>query len=127
MELLRKKDNPENKVLSSHEYLSDRTSISKAMFLVINLFAKPCKAEIKLNYNNDKRLRKVIFSVLDLILVCPFDNSAFDDIFFFLFFQYTVAMMGYGPEDKSTVLELTYNYGVKEYTKGNAYAQVSCT
>lgn len=34
--------------------------------------------------------------------------------------------MGYGPEDKSAVLELTYNYGVKEYEKGNAYAQVAC-
>lgn len=33
-------------------------------------------------------------------------------------------MMGYGPEDKSAVLELTYNYGVTEYEKGNAYAQV---
>ena len=38
--------------------------------------------------------------------------------------QYTVAMMGYGPEEKNAVLELTYNYGVSEYTKGNAYAQV---
>jgi lactoylglutathione lyase len=34
-------------------------------------------------------------------------------------------MLGYGPEDKSAVLELTYNYGVTEYDKGNAYAQVS--
>jgi hypothetical protein len=33
-------------------------------------------------------------------------------------------MMGYGPEDKNAVLELTYNYGVTEYEKGNAYAQV---
>lgn len=32
--------------------------------------------------------------------------------------------MGYGPEDKNAVLELTYNYGVTEYDKGNAYAQV---
>lgn len=40
-------------------------------------------------------------------------------------FQCTVAMMGYGPEDKSTVLELMYNYGVHEYDKGNGYAQVS--
>lgn len=32
--------------------------------------------------------------------------------------------MGYGPEDRSTVLELTYNYGVTEYDKGNGYAQV---
>lgn len=39
--------------------------------------------------------------------------------------QYTIAMMGYGPEDKNAVLELTYNYGVTEYDKGNAYAQVN--
>lgn len=32
--------------------------------------------------------------------------------------------MGYGPEDKNVVVELTYNYGVKEYDKGNGYAQV---
>ncbi|XP_020572271.1 probable lactoylglutathione lyase, chloroplastic [Phalaenopsis equestris] len=40
-------------------------------------------------------------------------------------YKYTIAMMGYGPEDKSAVLELTYNYGVKEYDKGNAYAQIA--
>ncbi|KAH0919656.1 hypothetical protein HID58_027316 [Brassica napus] len=39
--------------------------------------------------------------------------------------QYTIAMMGYGPEDKTAVLELTYNYGVTEYDKGNAYAQIA--
>lgn len=39
--------------------------------------------------------------------------------------QYTLAMMGYADEYETTVLELTYNYGVTEYTKGNAYAQVS--
>ncbi|AQK69843.1 putative lactoylglutathione lyase chloroplastic [Zea mays] len=39
-------------------------------------------------------------------------------------YKYTVAMMGYGPEDKDAVLELTYNYGVTEYAKGNAYAQI---
>ena len=39
--------------------------------------------------------------------------------------QYTVAMIGYDDEYKSTVIELTYNYGVSEYTKGNAYAQVT--
>jgi hypothetical protein len=33
-------------------------------------------------------------------------------------------MMGYDDEDKTTVIELTYNYGVTEYSKGNAYAQV---
>ncbi|KAK9148682.1 hypothetical protein Scep_007439 [Stephania cephalantha] len=40
-------------------------------------------------------------------------------------YKYTIAMMGYGPEDKNAVLELTYNYGVTEYTKGNAYAQIA--
>ncbi|KAM3401771.1 hypothetical protein ACQJBY_006039 [Aegilops geniculata] len=40
-------------------------------------------------------------------------------------YKYTIAMMGYGPEDKHAVLELTYNYGVKEYDKGNAYAQIA--
>ncbi|XP_010925911.1 probable lactoylglutathione lyase, chloroplastic isoform X1 [Elaeis guineensis] len=39
--------------------------------------------------------------------------------------KYTIAMMGYGPEDKNTVLELSYNYGVKKYDKGNAYAQIA--
>ncbi|XP_020266662.1 probable lactoylglutathione lyase, chloroplastic [Asparagus officinalis] len=39
--------------------------------------------------------------------------------------QVYIAMMGYGPEDRSAVLELTYNYGVKEYDKDNAYAQIS--
>lgn len=40
-------------------------------------------------------------------------------------FKYTVALLGYGEEDESTVLELTYNYGVTEYSKGTAYAQIA--
>ncbi|KAL5786236.1 hypothetical protein ACOSQ2_008628 [Xanthoceras sorbifolium] len=40
-------------------------------------------------------------------------------------YKYTIAMMGYGPEDKNAVLELTYNYGVSEYDKGNGYAQIA--
>ncbi|KAL6843367.1 hypothetical protein ACP4OV_027080 [Aristida adscensionis] len=40
-------------------------------------------------------------------------------------YKYTIAMLGYADEDKTTVLELTYNYGVTEYSKGNAYAQVA--
>jgi lactoylglutathione lyase len=39
--------------------------------------------------------------------------------------KYTLAMMGYADEYETTVLELTYNYGVTEYEKGNAYAQVA--
>ncbi|KAK6126882.1 hypothetical protein DH2020_039377 [Rehmannia glutinosa] len=40
-------------------------------------------------------------------------------------YKYTIAMMGYGPEDKNAVMELTYNYGVTEYDKGNSYAQIA--
>lgn len=38
--------------------------------------------------------------------------------------QFAKAIMGYGPEDNNAVLELTYNYGVREYDKGNGYGQV---
>ncbi|KAJ8531346.1 hypothetical protein K7X08_026780 [Anisodus acutangulus] len=37
----------------------------------------------------------------------------------------TIAIMGYGPEDKNAVLELTYVYGVKSYDKGNGYGQIA--
>ncbi|KAL8489756.1 hypothetical protein ACS0TY_025588 [Phlomoides rotata] len=40
-------------------------------------------------------------------------------------YKYTIAMLGYGPEDKNTVMELTYNYGVTKYDTGNAYAQIA--
>ncbi|XP_056159693.1 lactoylglutathione lyase GLX1-like [Syzygium oleosum] len=40
-------------------------------------------------------------------------------------YKYTLAMMGYADEYETTVVELTYNYGVTEYTKGNAYAQLA--
>ena len=33
-------------------------------------------------------------------------------------------MVGYGPEDDHFVVELTYNYGIKEYKLGNDF-QVS--
>lgn len=39
--------------------------------------------------------------------------------------KHTTAIMGYGPEDKNAVLELMYHYGVKEYDKGNGYAQIA--
>lgn len=40
-------------------------------------------------------------------------------------FQNTVAVLGYGPEANGPVLELTYNYGVTNYDKGNGYTQVN--
>jgi len=40
--------------------------------------------------------------------------------------KYTLAMVGYGDDEmKTTVLELTYNYGVTEYSKGTGYAQIA--
>lgn len=30
-------------------------------------------------------------------------------------------MVGYGPEDDHFVVELTYNYGIKHYNKGNDF------
>lgn len=40
-------------------------------------------------------------------------------------YKYTIAILGYAEENQTTILELTYNYGVTEYTKGNAYAQIA--
>lgn len=40
-------------------------------------------------------------------------------------YKYTLAFMGYGPEESSCVFELTYNYGRTDYTKGNGYGQVA--
>lgn len=34
-------------------------------------------------------------------------------------------MVGYGKEDSHFVVELTYNYGIKAYAKGNDF-QVNC-
>lgn len=39
--------------------------------------------------------------------------------------QYTLVFLGYEEESKSGVLELTYNYGVTEYTIGNAYGHIA--
>ncbi|GAU18397.1 hypothetical protein TSUD_202860 [Trifolium subterraneum] len=39
--------------------------------------------------------------------------------------KYTIAILGYGEEEETTVLELTYNYGVTEYSKGTGYAQIA--
>ena len=40
-------------------------------------------------------------------------------------YKYTLAFLGYGPEESSTVFELTYNYGKTTYDRGGAYAQVA--
>ncbi|GAX75356.1 hypothetical protein CEUSTIGMA_g2800.t1 [Chlamydomonas eustigma] len=40
-------------------------------------------------------------------------------------YKYTLGFMGYGPEEISAVIELTYNYGTSSYIKGNAFSQVA--
>ncbi|MGR6981338.1 lactoylglutathione lyase [Testudinibacter sp. P27/CKL/0425] len=40
-------------------------------------------------------------------------------------YQYTLVFLGYDDEDKSAVLELTYNWGVEQYELGNAYGHIA--
>src|SRR5689334_7998855 len=39
--------------------------------------------------------------------------------------KYTLAFVGYDTEDRSAVLELTYNYGVDKYDLGAAYGHIA--
>ena len=39
--------------------------------------------------------------------------------------KYTLAFVGYGPEDTQSVIELTYNYGVDKYDLGNAFGHLA--
>jgi lactoylglutathione lyase len=39
--------------------------------------------------------------------------------------KYSLAFVGYDDEDKTAVLELTYNYGVGKYELGTAYGHVA--
>jgi lactoylglutathione lyase len=39
--------------------------------------------------------------------------------------KYSLAFVGYDSEDRSAVLELTYNYGVERYDLGSAYGHVA--
>lgn len=39
--------------------------------------------------------------------------------------KFTLAFIGYGGEEDTTVLELTYNYGVEKYDLGNAYGHIA--
>ncbi|TNH03400.1 lactoylglutathione lyase [Testudinibacter sp. TR-2022] len=40
-------------------------------------------------------------------------------------YRYTLVFLGYDDEDKSAVLELTYNWGVTEYELGTAYGHIA--
>ena len=39
--------------------------------------------------------------------------------------KFTLAFLGYGPEDTHPAIELTYNYGVASYELGTAYGHVA--
>ena len=39
--------------------------------------------------------------------------------------EFTLAFVGYGPEESNTVLELTYNYGKASYEIGTAYGHIA--
>ena len=39
--------------------------------------------------------------------------------------KYSLAFVGYDTEEASSVLELTYNYGVERYDMGGAYGHVA--
>jgi lactoylglutathione lyase len=39
--------------------------------------------------------------------------------------KFTLAFLGYGPEETHPAIELTYNYGVSSYELGTAYGHVA--
>jgi lactoylglutathione lyase len=39
--------------------------------------------------------------------------------------KFTLAFLGYGDEASSTVLELTYNWGVNKYSHGNGFGHIA--
>lgn len=39
--------------------------------------------------------------------------------------KFTLAFLGYGPEESHTVLELTHNWEVESYELGNAYGHIA--
>jgi len=39
--------------------------------------------------------------------------------------KYTLAFLGYGPEDTHPAIELTYNYGVASYELGTGYGHIA--
>ncbi|MGC9492155.1 lactoylglutathione lyase [Vibrio genomosp. F10] len=40
-------------------------------------------------------------------------------------YEYTLAFLGFGDESQGSVIELTYNWGTKEYDLGNAFGHIA--
>lgn len=53
---------------------------------------------------------------LGMSLIRQFDNPAK---------EYQLSFMGFGPEERDAVIELTYNYGVSHYEKGRAFGHIA--
>lgn len=89
-------------------------TIDRPEYKVVNpLFTKHYYYLSSMFMNESLAPSSIYKALLNLPLFCVASNL-----------QYTIAILGYAEEDQTTILELTYNYGVTEYTKGNAYAQV---
>lgn len=39
--------------------------------------------------------------------------------------DFTLAFLGYGQESESTVIELTYNWGVEQYDRGSGFGHIA--
>ena len=51
----------------------------------------------------------ICMKIMCLLLCSPYDG------------KWSKTMIGYGPEDNHFVMELTYNYGIKQYKRGNDF------
>lgn len=40
-------------------------------------------------------------------------------------YKYSIAFLGYNDENKGTVIELTYNWGVENYSQGTAFGHIA--
>eukprot|EP00798_Chlamydomonas_sp_ICE-L_P013844 gene13844-19766_t len=68
-----------------------------------------------LRVDNFQESIKFYEEVLGMNLIRTRDNTEY---------KYMLAFMGYGPEESSCVMELTWNYEGSDYTKGNSYEYV---
>ena len=73
-------------------------------------------AQVMLRVTDLDRAVKFYTEVLGMKLLRMRENEEY---------KYTLAFLGYGPEEDSCVFELTYNWGTTEYDLGKAYAQVA--
>lgn len=69
-----------------------------------------------LRVGNLERSIKFYQDVLGMRLLRSSENSEY---------KYSLAFMGYDDEDKSAVIELTYNWDVTEYELGTAYGHIA--